>query len=428
MYLDYFGLERNPFELTPDSSFLYESQQHAQAIANIRFALAARDSFAIITGEIGVGKTTVLNKVLADIPRDASVARITHTTLTPVELFQALLGEFGRRSYSKRKVKLVNHLQDFLLEQSTSGRQVIIMIDEAQNLSKDVLEELRLISCIETETRKIVQVVLIGQPELNELVNSRELEQLRQRARLRQHISALGENETLEYMAHRVAVAGGSYSSLFEEDVAPLVYLATGGIPRLINTLCDTALTGCFVEEARRVSRAMVEQVIAELGWDKTAPGAPDVDKKQVAADVHPAALLLSYRGDELKGRVPVTAVPMTIGRGSSNDLQVDDRFLSRRHALIGFDNGEFYIEDLKSLNGTRLNEAFVSRETLRSGDHIVIGNHSFHFYLAGAAPDRAGDASLDESEPELHAGIAADEDGAERDATEQGESVRAKG
>lgn len=407
MYLDFFGLQCRPFELTPDSRFLFPSSQHARAIANIRFALLNNDSFVIITGEIGVGKTTVLNKVLSELGRDTTIARLTHTTLTPIELLQALLSEFGLRQYKSKKVRLINELRDFLVAESEAGRQVVIMIDEAQNLSKQVLEELRLISCIETETRKIVQVVLMGQPELNELINSRELKQLRQRTRLRQHIAALDETETVAYLHHRIDVAGGDYRAIFEDDVAPLVYRHTGGIPRLINTLCDTALTGCMVEEESRVTRAMIEKVVAELGWDGTERSGP-VPARQAAHPAAPNAWLFVHRSGQLIARIAVGATPLTIGRHKANDVHVDDRYLSRRHALIAFEDGQFQVEDLKSLNGTVLNKSYITRHALLSGDEIVIGSHHFTFYLDDDVPVNLADTQVlpaDEKDDEASAG-----------------------
>lgn len=411
MYLEFFGLQCRPFELTPDSRFLFPSSQHARAIANIRFALLNNDSFVIITGEIGVGKTTVLNKVLSELGRESTIARLTHTTLTPIELLQALLSEFGLRQYKTKKVRLVNELRDFLVAESEAGRQVVIMIDEAQNLDKEVLEELRLISCIETETRKIVQVVLMGQPELNELINSRELKQLRQRTRLRQHINALDETETAAYLRHRIEVARGDFEAIFEDDVTPLIYRYTGGIPRLINTLCDTALTGCMVQEKPRVTREMIEQVVAELGWDRAAEPSAPLPAREATHSGAPHASLFVHRSGQLIARVAVDTTPITIGRHKANHVHVDDRYLSRRHALIAFEDGEFQVEDLKSLNGTILNSSYITRHKLQSGDRIVIGSHRFVFYLDADVPASMADTQVLPADEKHHEAAAASDD-----------------
>lgn len=243
MYEQHFGLSCRPFDLTSDPQFLFMTAQHARAVANLKFALMNRDSFVIITGEIGIGKTTVLNMVMQELGPDFVTARLTHTTLSHIELLQALLSEFGMPIYKRKKVLLLDTLRAFFLKQHEEGKHVVIIVDEAQNLSGPALEELRLLSCIDTAERKIVSIVLTGQPSLDDLLDAPGLTQLRQRARLRQRLEALNEDETEEYLRHRLAVAGGELEQIFDPKTIGDIFRLTQGIPRLINTLCDTALT-----------------------------------------------------------------------------------------------------------------------------------------------------------------------------------------
>lgn len=267
MYEKYFSLNCRPFDLAPDPRFLYLTGQHSRAAANIRFALMNHDSFVVITGEIGTGKTTVLNSALDQLGPNYVTARLIHTTRSDIELLQALLSEFGIANYGTKKVKLLDELRNYFLEQHLAGRHVVIIVDEAQHLSPAALEEFRLLSCIDTHDRRIVSIVLTGQPSLNDVLDHASLAQLRQRTRLRQRFRPLEEADTVEYIRHRLQVAGGKADELFEAEVPQEIHRLTLGVPRLINTLCDTALTACMVESRRSVDMATLGQVVQELGW-----------------------------------------------------------------------------------------------------------------------------------------------------------------
>ena len=267
MYEQHFGLTCRPFDLAPDPRFIYMTAQHARAVANMKFALLNRDSFVIITGEIGIGKTTILNTVLEELGPDFVTAKLTHTTLSHIELLQALLSEFGMPIYKKKKVLLLDTLRAFFLKKHEEGKHVVIIVDEAQNLTGPALEELRLLSCIDTADRKIISIVLTGQPNLDDLIDAPGLTQLRQRARLRQRLEALNEEETVDYLRHRLAIAGGQLDQIFEPEAVRDVHRLTQGIPRLINTLCDTALTACMVENLPKVNLEVIAEVVNELRW-----------------------------------------------------------------------------------------------------------------------------------------------------------------
>jgi len=378
MYEQFFGLESRPFDISPDPRFLFMTPQHARAVANIKFALMNRDSFVIITGEIGIGKTTVLNAVLEELGPEYVTAKLTHTTLTHIELLQALLSEFGMPNYTKKKVLLLDTLRDFFLQQNKQGKHIVIIVDEAQNLSAPALEELRLLSCIDTADRKIVSIVLTGQRGLDDVVDSPGLRQLRQRARLRQRLEALCEEDTFEYIKYRLAVSGGDADDIFDEEAIKEVHRLAFGIPRLINTLCDTAMMSSMVEENDKVTLDTVDTVVQELRWQWFE----DRDQEQLRpkpAEEGPAAsdqsvTLTVFRAGQFVEQTTAMHFPFVIGRSNANDLVIIDKEVSRRHALIDCISGIYVIEDLNSKNGTLVNRKKRSRALLRPGDTITLG------------------------------------------------------
>jgi len=401
MYEEYFGLECRPFDISPDPKFLFMTEQHSRAVANIKFALMNRDSFVIITGEIGIGKTTVLNTVLADLGPEYVTAKLTHTTLSHIELLQALLSEFGMPNYSKKKVLLLDTLRDFFLQQNKRGKHIVIVVDEAQNLSAPALEELRLLSCIDTADRKIVSIVLTGQRGLDDVVDSPGLRQLRQRARLRQRLEALSEEDTFEYIRHRLAVAGGDSDKIFAEEALKEIHRLAFGIPRLINTLCDTALMSCMVEENDKVTLECIDTVVQELRWQWFEDRDQEKIRPKIAGESEPVAgdnsvSLTVFRAGQFVEQTIADHFPFVIGRSNANDLVIIDKEVSRRHALIDCISGIYVIEDLNSKNGTLVNRKKRSRALLRSGDTITLGQLDVAFN-----PDSHSSKEIDDKHAE---------------------------
>jgi putative secretion ATPase (PEP-CTERM system associated) len=267
MYLEYYGLTEAPFRLTPDADFLFMSRAHARAKAYMDYTVLSRDGFVVVTGEIGAGKTTLINKLVAELPADVLVAKIFQTQLNETEFLQAVLTEFGIEKFGTGKVELLNQINDFLIEMYRQNRRVLLIIDEAQNLSDKVLEEVRLLSGLETEKEKLVSIILAGQPELAQVVDSPRFEQLAQRVRLRFHLGALSLEETKEYIRHRLSVAGITDRELFTEDAFPVIFEYTGGIPRLVNSMCDMALLTAYVDERQVVDEDVIRASVDELGW-----------------------------------------------------------------------------------------------------------------------------------------------------------------
>jgi type II secretory pathway predicted ATPase ExeA len=363
----------------------------------MKFALLNRDSFVIITGEIGIGKTTILNTVMEELGPDYVTARLTHTTLSHIELLQALLSAFGMPIYKKKKVLLLDTLRAFFLKKHEEGKHVVIIVDEAQNLSGPALEELRLLSCIDTADRKIISIVLTGQPNLDDLLDSPGLTQLRQRARLRQRLEALSEEETVDYLRHRLSIAGGELDNIFDAEAVRDIHRLTQGIPRLINTLCDTALTACMVDDLPKVTTEIIDEVVHELRWQwfeerkehgTSAGTQPPAGAKSGRST---RVMLMVYKSGQFVEQVQATQFPFVIGRGNANDLVIIDKEVSRRHAIVDCISGIYVVEDLNSKNGIQVNKKQRPRALLRSGDVISFGQIDVVFYSDRAAKDPSG-------------------------------------
>jgi len=268
MYTEYFGLTDYPFRITPDTDYLYMSPVHSRALAYMEYAIVNREGFVVIAGEIGSGKTTLIKQLISDLDDNVLVAKIFQTQLDEVEILQSILAEFGLNPFNAKKVELLNMLNQFLVDRYLEGKQILLLIDDAQNLSKKALSEITMLSGIETQKEKILHVILVGQPEFNYMLDDPEMEQLLQRVSLRYHVRALTNKETKEYIIHRLKVAGLN-NQLFTDKTYQIIYDYSGGIPRLINTLCDTALTCAYADNKDYVDNDELDSAINELHWKK---------------------------------------------------------------------------------------------------------------------------------------------------------------
>src|SRR6187397_240390 len=228
MYLEHFKLNELPFRLSPDPAFLYLSKHHARAKAYMESTIWFTDGFVVITGEIGSGKTTLIETFLKELEKDVVVAQINQTQVSAIEFLQSVLVQFGFQPFRMKKAELLSTLNEFLVEQYANGRRVLLIVDEAQNLSNKVLEEIRLLSGVETTKEKVLRIILAGQPELNEKLDSPELVQLTQRIRLRFHLGTLSREDLRSYVRHRLDVAGADGREIFAEDTFPELYKYTG--------------------------------------------------------------------------------------------------------------------------------------------------------------------------------------------------------
>jgi general secretion pathway protein A len=265
MYLQYFHLQEHPFSITPDPRYLYMTTHHREAYNALVYGIENRKGFIALTGEVGAGKTTLCRAVLAHLRDSTETALILNPSLTETQLLRAIVHDFGITIRGRDRLAFIDKLNEFLLERSSRGANVALFIDEAQNLSPEVMEQVRLLSNLETDQHKLLQIVLAGQPELEARLASKELRQLRQRIQIRYHIPALTVDETAAYIAHRLTVAGSDGSVNFNEKANELVYKYAKGVPRMINAVCDNALLAGYVAGVRQIDAQCVKRAIQHL-------------------------------------------------------------------------------------------------------------------------------------------------------------------
>jgi type II secretory pathway predicted ATPase ExeA len=410
MYLELFKLHELPFRLSPDPQFLYLSKQHARAKAYMESTIWFTDGFVVITGEIGSGKTTLIETFLKELEPNVVVAQVNQTQLSPTGFLQTVLVQFGFAPFKMKKPEVLATLTEFLVEQHSRGRRVLLIVDEAQNLSYRVLEEVRMLSGIETTKEKALRIILAGQPELGDKLNSPELMQLAQRVRLRFHLGTLSPEDMRAYIQHRLEVAGSADREIFAEDTFPEIYRFTGGVPRLVNTLCDTAMMAAFTHDHDHVDLADVASAIEELRWVDF----PTRDAPVVRANLAGPALLAGApahhdNSQPVLGRLLVATEGRTVeelqlrvgriivGRTADNDLQIDSRFVSRHHCQLIVSAHSCVIEDLNSTNGIYVKSKRVRRQHLNDGDVVAIGKHEL-IYVDDRA--RSGRGNFTETQP----------------------------
>ncbi len=279
MYTEFFGLSAKPFELLPNPKFLYLSKGHRKALSYLQYGVQEHAGFTLLTGEVGSGKTTLLRDIINRISSDTTLAMVFNTRVDAQQLLGMINEDFGLSAAGKDKVQLLRELNDFLLKECSAGRQPIIIIDEAQNLSADALEEIRLLSNLEADNFKLMQIILVGQPELKQIIAKPSLRQLRQRISISCHLNPLNREETEEYIFHRLATVGNRDCVTFLDGVFDMVFRFSGGTPRLINLICDFLLLSAFVEETRQIDVELVKDAVNELSFEELqipeAPQAP---------------------------------------------------------------------------------------------------------------------------------------------------------
>lgn len=379
-YLDHFKLNESPFRLTPDPDFIYMSEQHTRAKSYMGSTIWFDDGFVVITGEVGSGKTTMLQSFIGELDDDTVCAVISQTQLTPTQFLEAVLHEFGFQPFNKSKVELLAMLNDFLIEQYADGKKVVLIVDEAQNLGWKVLEEIRLLSGVESHKEKVLRIILVGQPELKETLESKQLRQLMQRVRCRFHLGPLTEEETREYILHRLQVAGESSGTLLEDDAFDIVFKYSGGVPRMVNTLCDTAFLCAFAEDRAGVGATDVMTAVGELGWQEynrtsetasfpylTRLASTPVSRDSIIRiDVRESGKVVTehYFGP---GRI-------IVGRSAQAEICIASKFISRQHAEIVCTEEACYIRDLGSTNGIYVRGKRLQEHTLSDRDIISLG------------------------------------------------------
>lgn len=265
MYLEFFGLDEFPFNITPDPRYLYFSARHLEAMDLLLYGIQQRKGFIELTGEVGCGKTTICRAVLSRLTRSVQTSLVLNPCLDGSQLLRAILADFGVPPRSHDRLELIEQLNNFLLDQDARGNNVVIIIDEAQDLHPDVMEEIRLLSNLETDQRKLMQIVLAGQPELRERLAQHEFRQLRQRILIRCHLRPLAREEIGAYVTHRLRVAGANGEVEFDAGAVEDIYRYSAGIPRLINAVCDLAMLAGYVAQTKHISEREVEKALDQL-------------------------------------------------------------------------------------------------------------------------------------------------------------------
>jgi general secretion pathway protein A len=277
MYKSYYGLKESPFNVNPDPRFLFLTKQIEEALTGLMYGIQTRKGFITLTGEVGTGKTTLINRLLDWLhQRRARTAFLFNSRMNSNQLFDFILAEFDIRCESKSKSQQLMKLNHWLLDRYRTGETVVLIIDEAQNLTYPVLEEIRLLTNLETSTEKLLQIVLSGQPELEEKLKLPQLRQLRQRIMLRCKTSALSKEETQEYITERLKIAGASGDPIFSAPALDAIHVYSLGIPRVVNLLCEHSLVNGFADQQRPIQSKIVEEVAQEFQLDEVEPIAPN--------------------------------------------------------------------------------------------------------------------------------------------------------
>ncbi|MGI9265006.1 MAG: AAA family ATPase [Gammaproteobacteria bacterium] len=267
MYTSFFGLHEKPFAITPDPRYLFLSERHAEGLAHLLYGVTESGGFIQLTGEVGTGKTTIVRSLLEQLPDETDIALVLNPRMTPHEFLLSICEELHVPLLpdEKRSIKaIVDALNRRLLHAHAAGRRVVLIVDEAQNLSPDVLEQIRLLTNLETAKQKLLQIILIGQPELRELLGRTDLRQLAQRVTGRYHLEPLNPDETRSYISHRIQVAGG-HGEIFSRAATSVIHRSAHGVPRLLNVICDRALLGAYSRERTSVNKKLAKKAVSEV-------------------------------------------------------------------------------------------------------------------------------------------------------------------
>ncbi len=290
MYCSFYGISEKPFSITPDPKFLYLGRTHKEAFAHLLYGIRERGGFIVVTGEIGAGKTTLCRGLLSHLDEDTLVAFIFNPTLSALELLKSINEDFGIPSQGTTKKELIDELNQFLLQKRQEGKNTVLIIDESQSLDGEVLEQVRLLSNLETETEKLLQIILIGQPEFRNILEQPRLLQLNQRVTVRYHLKALSEEETAEYIQHRLSVIDAQDKVFFSPEALRKIWRYTRGVPRLINVLCDRALLAGYGKKKKHIDGKMIDQARREV-TGRSAWAGPLQFWRRIRRGVVPASL-----------------------------------------------------------------------------------------------------------------------------------------
>ena len=300
MYKSFYGLKENPFNVNPDPRFLYLTKQIEEALTGLMYGIQTRKGFITLTGEVGTGKTTLVNRLLDWLHhRKSRTAFLFNSRINSNQLFDFILAEFDIPCDSKSKSQQLMKLNSWLLDRYRMGETVVLIIDEAQNLTYPVMEEIRLLTNLETSTEKLLQIILSGQPELEEKLKLPQLRQLRQRIMLRCKTAALSKEQTQSYIVERLKIAGAPGDAIFSPAAVDAIHIYSLGIPRVINLLCEHSLVNGFVEQQRPIQPKIIEEVAREFQLDEVEPIAP-IGGSRIDTDVYNSEAFIQNLGEAL--------------------------------------------------------------------------------------------------------------------------------
>jgi len=285
MYLDFYGFTQKPFNLVADPGFLYMSAKHRLALTYLEYGLMDGIGFVLLTGEIGTGKTTLIRKLLSQVEKDVEIAVVFNTNVTSEQLLELILHEFEIETRSRRKAAHLDTLNQFLIQKYGEGRRVVLIVDEAQNLSWSALEEIRMLSNLQTDQEPLLQIVLVGQPALRSKLQDPSLAQLSQRIAVSYHLGSLSFEEVREYISHRLKKAGNQEVNIFDPEALKSISHHSKGIPRAINIICDAALLYGYADELKSLSKQVIEQVIKDKNDVGLVPACPIQEAGQIPAE-----------------------------------------------------------------------------------------------------------------------------------------------
>lgn len=389
MYRDFFQLDDYPFRLTADARYFFMGEGHGRATAYLNYLFHVRDGIGVITGDPGVGKSVVLEHVLAEQKEDVVLARIQQTQLTATEFLMAVCLQYGLNPETNDKAKLIEALYRFCRKTHFSGKFVLLVVDEAQRLKPQVLEEIRLLASLEKDGRKLIHVILSGQPELNLLLSPQKKDAMSQQVRLNCHIEPLKQHEISRYIEYRLWIAGGEHTVSFPDELLPLIMRYTGGIPRLINVLCDMTLIAACMRNNRFVDEAAMHAALRKLEWPPYIERSGNLPKEYLLPRPGPVQSnrqprIAVYNRGRIIAEYNLDKDRLLIGRESKQDICLDAPKTSRTHAQIVNIDGKYYLQDLNSTNGTYVKKQLVTWHPLDNGDHIRIADYVLVYQETG--------------------------------------------
>lgn len=342
-YKSFFGLSVKPFELVPNPAFLYMSRTHRKALSYLDYGIREGAGFVLLTGEVGCGKTTLVRNLMRQLDETIILSKVFNTKVSSEQLVSMINDDYGLDVKGKDKTALIKDLYDFLIEMLASGKRPVLIIDEAQNLAPELLEEVRMLSNLETDTSKLLQIVLVGQPELRAVLAAPELRQFRQRISVSAHIGNISRDETELYILHRLSVAGNREAVAFDEQALDLIYRYSRGTPRLVNIICDFVLLTAFADRTKTVSYAMVADIVRDLEvenryWGLDAQDLPEAEvihHHEPAHDEPPAPAppdLLEKLGSRLaQMEARLDEISDRAGKGLSSRLDALEKALAAK-------------------------------------------------------------------------------------------------